>query len=131
MTYLRPYVNSVLKNHPHGDTFKEIRYHSHWVGSYIPPDPEEEEQTRAQEIFDVGVSIAIAAIFGGRSTRKLRNTSEEFEPLKQRLSELMDILDCSKDSIWLATYRVEEGASDCPYAVSVFEEYLKRCELNP
>ena len=99
MTYLRPYVNSMLKNHPHRDTFKEIRQHAYWVVTYIPPDPEEEEQTRAHRVLDIGVSIAIAAIFGGGSIRKRRNTSEEFEPLKQKLSELMDALDCCKDSI--------------------------------
>ena len=42
----------------------------------------------------------------------------------------MDILDCSKDSIWLATCMVEEGAVGCPLAVSAFEEYLEKCELN-
>ena len=25
VTYLRPYVNNMLKNHPHGDKFKEVR----------------------------------------------------------------------------------------------------------
>ena len=39
----------------------------------------------------------------------------------------MDVLDCSKDSIWLATYMIDEGASGCPLAVSAFEKYLEKC----
>ena len=52
MTYSRPYVNNMLRNHPHGDTFREIRDLSRWVQDYAPPipDPEEEEQTKAQKI---------------------------------------------------------------------------------
>lgn len=52
MTYLRPYVRNMLKNHPHGDTFKEIRGLARYVEAYVPPiaDPDEEEQTRAQKI---------------------------------------------------------------------------------
>ena len=40
----------------------------------------------------------------------------------------MDVLDCSKDSIWLATYMVEEGVTVCPLAVSAFEKYLEKCK---
>ena len=52
MTYLRSYVNKMLENHPHGDTFKQIRDLAPCVEAYVPPipDPEEEEQTRAQKI---------------------------------------------------------------------------------
>ena len=46
MAYLRLYVYNMLKNHPHGDKFKEIRRLAYSVGTYLPPipDPEEEEQ---------------------------------------------------------------------------------------
>ena len=52
MTYLRPYVNKMLENHPYGDTFKEIRDFACYVESDVPPipDPDEEEQSRAQKI---------------------------------------------------------------------------------
>ena len=40
---------------------------------------------------------------------------------------MMDVLDCSKDSIWLATYMIEEGVTVCPLAVSAFEKYLEKC----
>ena len=52
MTYLRPYVNNILKNHPQGGTFKEIRDLARYVESDVPPipDPDEEEQSRAQKI---------------------------------------------------------------------------------
>ena len=42
----------------------------------------------------------------------------------------MDVLDCSKDSIWLAPYMIEEGVTVCPYAVSVFEKYLEKCSYK-
>ena len=37
----------------------------------------------------------------------------------------MDVLDYSKESIWLATYMIEEGAPGCPLAVSGFEKHLE------
>ena len=42
----------------------------------------------------------------------------------------MDVLDCSKDSIWLAPYMIEEGVTVCPYAVSVFEKYFEKCSYK-
>ena len=36
-------------NHPHGDTFKEVRCLANCVETYIP-DPDKEEQTRTQKI---------------------------------------------------------------------------------
>ena len=66
---------------------------------------------------------------GGVSRGDIRreNYPKYHEQLKQKLSELMDVLDCSEDSIWLATYMIEEGVAVCPYAVSVFEKYLEQC----
>ena len=141
MTYSRPYVNNMLKNHPHGDTFKEIRELARYVKDYVPPipDPDEEEQTRAQKILysilDFVLSaITLVVISGGSGTVRIRSKSDirrenlpkYYEQLNQKLSELMDVLDYSKDSIWLATYMVEEGVTACPYAVSVFEKYLEK-----
>ena len=128
MTYLRPYVNKMLKNHPHGDIFEEIRGLARSIEAYVPPVPDPDE-TRAQKIL-YGTLNGFFMIAQGGPTR--RDIKEQYFPkyykqLNQKLSELMDVLDCSKDSIWLATYMIEEGASGCPYAVSVFEEYLERC----
>ena len=143
MTYSRPYANNMLKNSSHEDTFREIRDLSRLVEAYVPPipDPEEEEQTRAQKIlysnlkFMLGI-VELALITGSseggvrgrsRSDIKRENLPKYYEQLNQKLSELMDVLDCSKDSIWLATYMIEEGAAGCPLAVRAFEEYLEKC----
>ena len=143
MTYLRSYVNNMLKNHPYGDTFEEIRGLARYVEDYVTPipDPEEEDQTKAQKILDsilkiVGLSI-VSLVVGGsvrinrRSDIRRENLPKYYEKLNQNLSDLMDVLDCSKDSIWLATYMVEEGAPGCPLAVNVFKKYLEKCKLNP
>ena len=73
------------------------------------------------------VLIVLTDLAGGRRFRERRNNPKYFEPLKQKMSRLMDALDYSKDSIWLVTCMVEEGVSDCRYTVSVFEEYLEKC----
>ena len=142
MTYLRSYVNNMLKNHPHGNTFEEIRSLARYVEDYLPPipNPGEEEQTRAQKILDGGlklVDLSITSLIVGGSVRinsrsdiRRKNLPRYYEQLNQNLSELMDVLDCSKDSIWLATYMIEEGAPGCPLAVSAFEKYLEKCESN-
>ena len=62
-----------------------------------------------------------------KSDIKRENLPKYYEQLNQKLAELMDVLDCSKDSIWLATYMIEEGAAGCPLAVRAFEEYLEKC----
>ena len=132
MAYLRPYVNNMLKNHPHGDKFKEVRRLAYRVGTYIPPipDPEEEEQTKEQNLFLIGmiiISTIVTLLIDGEEHRSRGNDRKYFAPLRQKMSELMDVLDYSNDSIWLVTYMVEEGVSGCPYAVSVFEDYLEKC----
>ena len=121
----------MLKNHPHGDKFKEVRRLAYRVGTYIPPipDPEEEEQTKEQNLFLIGmiiISTIVSLLIDGEEHRSRGKDRKHFEPLKQKMSELMDVLDYSKDSIWLVTYMVEEGVSGCPYAVSVFEDYLEK-----
>ena len=137
MTYLRSYVNKMLENHPHGDTFKQIRDLAPCVEAYVPPipDPEEEEQTRAQKILYSILKFILriielsflSSLSGGsvmiksRSDIRRENLPKYYEQLNQKLTELMDVLDCSRDSLWLATYMVEEGVTVCPYAMSVFE----------
>ena len=53
MTYLRSYVNTMLKKHSHGEKFKDIRFLARHVETYEPPitDPHEEEQTNAQKSY--------------------------------------------------------------------------------
>ena len=144
MTYSRPYVNNMLRNHPHGEKFKEIRVLADRVGTYLPEATTNSEgklsyEEPQKELLKglALVSLIIGGMFllglsggnrpvGGRGRR--RNDPKYFDPLKDKLSELIDVLDQSNDSKWLATYMVEEGASGCPYAVSVFEEYLKQSE---
>ena len=132
MTYSRPYVNNMLKNHPHGGTFKEIRGLARSIKAYVPPIPDPDE-TRAQKILYGTLNAFFTIAGGGPSRRQIKEQSfpKDYEQLNQKLSELMDVLDCSKDSIWLATYMVEEGVTVCPLAVSAFEKYLEKCESNP
>ena len=131
LTYLRSYVNNMLKNHPHGETFKDIRFLARYVQDYEPPtpDPDEEEQTNAQKTLYTTLNIVLSILGGGpsRSDIKRKNLPRYYEELKQKMSELMDVLDCSEDSIWLATYMIEEGVPVCPYAVNFFEKYLEKC----
>ena len=128
MTYVRPYVNNMLKNHPHGETFKEIRFLARRIEAYVPPVPDPDE-TRAQKILYGTLNAFFLIAQGGPSRRKIKEQSfpKDYEQLNQKLSELMDVLDCSKDSIWLATYMIEEGVAVCPLAVSAFEKYLEKC----
>ena len=132
MTYSRPYVNNMLKNHPHGETFKEIRFLARRIEAYVPPVPDPDE-TRAQKILYGTLNALFLIAQGGPSRRQIKEQSfpKDYEQLNQKLSELMDVLDCSKDSLWLATYMVEEGVTVCPLAVSAFEKYLEKCESNP
>lgn len=128
MTYSRPYVNNMLKNHPHGDTFREIRGLARSIKACVPPVPDPDE-TRAQKILYGTLNVLFALAQGGPSRREIKeqNFPKCYEQLNQKLSELMDVLDCSKDSIWLVTYMVEEGVAVCPLAVSAFEKYLEKC----
>ena len=128
MTYVRAYLNNMLKNHPHGDTFKNIRYLARYIEAYVPPVPDP-DKTREQKIFISILKGFIMMLAGGqtRSDRREKNFPKYYEQLSQNLSELVDVLECSKDSIWLATYMIEEGAPGCPLAVSAFEEYLEKC----
>ena len=115
MTYVRPYVNNMLKNHPHGDTFEEIRGLARCIKAYVPPVPDPDE-TRAQKILYGTLNAFFMLAQGGPSRREIKeqNFPKYYEQLNQKLSELMDVLDCSKDSIWLATYMIEEGVTVCP-----------------
>ena len=98
----------------------------------MPPVPDPDE-TRAQKILYSILNGFFTMIGGGPTRRdiKEKNFPKYYEQLNQKLSDLMDALDCTKDSIWLATYMIEEGVIVCPLAVSAFEKYLEKCKLNP
>ena len=146
MTYIRPKMYKMMTNHIHGDKFKKTRDFAGYVESDVPPIPDpEEEQTSVQKILDsslkiIGLSITSLTVGGYVSVNsrseieredRQENLPKYYERLNQKLSELMDVLDYSKHSIWLATYMIEKGAPGCPLAVSAFEENLEKPELNP
>ena len=76
MTYVRPYVNNMLKSHPHGGTFKEIRYLARYIESYMPPVPDPDE-TRAQKILYSTLNGFFTMLLSGptRSDRMEKNLS--------------------------------------------------------
>ena len=92
----------MLKNHSHGDTFEEIRGLARSIEAYVPPVPDPDE-TRAKKVL-YGTLNAFFTIAQGGPTRrdiKEQNFSKYYEQLNQKLSELMGVLDCSKDSYGL------------------------------
>ena len=62
-----------------------------------------------------------------RSDVKRQSLPKYCEQLTEKLSELMDVLDCSKDSVWLAICMVEEGVTVCPLVGSAFRKHLEWC----
>ena len=100
MTYSRPYVNNMLKNHPYGETFKEIRFLARRIEAYVPPVPDPDE-TRAQKILYGTLNAFFSIAQGGPSRRDIKEQSfpKYYEQLNQKLSELMDVLDCSRDCL--------------------------------
>jgi hypothetical protein len=67
--------------------------------------------------------------FGDRYGGITRHTRDkDFKSLKDKLTALIEVLDKSDDSQWLATYMIEEGASRCDLALEMFKDYLKWCK---
>ena len=77
----------------------------------------------------IQLKIILKILAGGQSRSDIRRESlpRYYEELSQKLPELMDVLDCSKDSIWFAIYMIEEGAPGCPLAVNSFEKHFEQC----
>ena len=75
------------------------------------------------------LNVILITLDGGVSRGDIKRGSlpKYYEKLNQKLSELMDVLECYKDSIWLATYMIEEGAPGCPLPVSAFRKLLEQC----
>ena len=141
MTYLRPYVNNMLRNHPHGEKFKEIRDLADRVGTCLPeeitnPESKLSYESRQKELFK-GWALASLLIEGvflltfSGNTRSYygerhRNDPKYFDPLKQKLSDLMDVLDQSKIQnsflhIWCK--KEHQAAPMSSASLKVFETY--------
>ena len=152
MGYLRPYLNEMLEKHPQGREFEEVRFLARHIGSYRPDKdvvPKEEADPKETPIgkilpqigfmlglgkFDAGGGFRLSlggigdryAANDGRSTR--HSPDKDFKSLKDKLTALIEALDKSEDSQWLATYMIEEGASRCDLALEMFGDYLNWCK---
>ena len=152
MGYLRPYLNEMLEKHPQGREFEEVRFLARHIGSYRPDKdvvPKEEADPKETPIgkilpligvisgigsYDAGGGFRLS--FGGLGDRYRNNRGgatrhspdEDFKSLKDKLIALIEALDKSEDSQWLATYMIEEGASRCDLALEMFKDYLKWCK---
>ena len=152
MGYLRPYLNEMLEKHPQGREFEEVRFLARHIGSYRPDKdvvPKEEADPKETPIGKILPLIGVISgfgsynagegfrlSFGGLGDRYRNNRGgatrhspdKDFKSLKDKLTALIEALDKSEDSQWLATYMIEEGASRCDLALEMFKDYLKWCK---
>ena len=132
MGYLRPYLNEMLEKHPQGREFEEVRFLARHIGSYRPDKdvvPKEEADPKETPIGKIIGTISYAFSLGDNDTYKNSNARDkDFKSLKDKLTALIEALDKSEDSQWLATYMIEEGASRCDLALEMFKDYLKWCK---
>ena len=132
MGYLRPYLNEMLEKHPQGREFKEVRFLARQIRSYRPDKdvvPIEEADPKETPIGKIIGTISYAFSLGDNDTYKNSNARDkDFKSLKDKLTALIEALDKSEDSQWLATYMIEEGASRCDLALEMFKDYLKWCK---
>ena len=141
MGYLRAYLNEMLEKHPQGREFEEVRFLARQIRSYRPDKdvvPKEEADPKETPIGKIIGAIsyyfigAISYYFGlGDNDTYGKNSNardKDFKSLKDKLTALIEALDKSEDSQWLATYMIEEGASRCDLALEMFKDYLKWCK---
>ena len=132
MGYLRPYLNEMLEKHPQGREFEEVRFLARQIRSYRPDKdvvPIEEADPKETPIGKIIGTISYAFSLGDNDTYKNSNARDkDFKSLKDKLTALIEALDKSEDSQWLATYMIEEGASRCDLALEMFKDYLKWCK---
>ena len=134
--------------HPQGREFERVRFLARHIGSYRPDKdvvPKEEADPKEALIGKILSYIGLMSGFGswdaggefrfdsfglgdryGRYTR--HSPDKDFKSLKDKLTALIEALDKSEDSQWLATYMIEEGASRCDLALEMFKDYLKWCK---
>ena len=132
MGYIRAYLNEMLEKHPQGREFKEVRFLARQIRSYRPDKdvvPIEEADPKETPIGKIIGTISYAFSLGDNDTYKNSNARDkDFKSLKDKLTALIEALDKSEDSQWLATYMIEEGASRCDLALEMFKDYLKWCK---
>ena len=132
MGYLRAYLNEMLEKHPQGREFEEVRFLARQIRSYRPDKdvvPIEEADPKETPIGKIIGTISYAFSLGDNDTYKNSNARDkDFKSLKDKLTALIEALDKSEDSQWLATYMIEEGASRCDLALEMFKDYLKWCK---
>ena len=132
MGYLRTYVNEMLEKHPQGREFEEVRFLARQIRSYRPDKdvvPIEEADPKETPIGKIIGTISYAFSLGDNDTYENSNARDkDFKSLKDKLTALIEALDKSEDSQWLATYMIEEGASRCDLALEMFKDYLKWCK---
>ena len=132
MGYLRAYLNEMLEKHPQGREFEEVRFLARQIRSYRPDKdvvPIEEADPKETPIGKIIGTISYAFSLGDNDTYENSNARDkDFKSLKDKLTALIEALDKSEDSQWLATYMIEEGASRCDLALEMFKDYLKWCK---
>ena len=93
---------------------------------------EEDDASYGDDFFpEMNISVGGDNVFlgGDRYRGATRHTRDkDFKSLKDKLTALIEALDNSEDSQWLATYMIEEGASRCDLALEMFKDYLKWCK---
>ncbi len=143
MTYLRSYVNDMLKKHPEGEGFKLIRKAARRAGNLHPREATE------LETVSLGILEIVAffvPLFWGASRFSSSSISlpgdndvtpppdekrlKVFADLRAQVSEFIQLLDKSKETQWLAQYMVDEGASCCDVVQEMFKEYLEDCQTT-
>ena len=132
MGYLRAYLNEMLEKHPQGREFEEVRFLARQIRSYRPDKdvvPIEEADPKETPIGKIIGTISYAFSLGDNDTYENSNARDkDFKSLKDKLTALIEALDKSEDSQWLATYMIEEGASRCDLALEMFKDYLNWCK---
>ena len=130
MTYLRSYVNTMLKNHTYGDEFRSIRDLSNVEGS--PYNYRDESVSLKILGFSINILLSLIGfgpgVFGGRSHHRSQRKYDATEEALAKTSKLIKQLDSSNDSQWLATYMVEEGIRNCEKTKEMFEKYIESCK---
>ena len=149
MTYVRPYVNQVLKKHPLGKEFRIIRelilhyeegpnavlaslnnvidYQGPYKGTYQGPYRNFYVNRFLRIIFSLFTSRSRSGMVIGH-TNKARRCAEE---ATKRVEILLKYLDQSKDSQWIVTYMLEDPLRRAPVISSTFtEENFYRPVIN-
>ena len=142
MTYLRSYLNDMLKKHPQGEGFKLIRKAARRAGNLHPREATE------LETVSLGILQLVSLFFPLFWTASFYNSNfrlpddnasptppdekklRVFADLRIQVSEFIRSLDNSEESQWLAQYMVDEGASCCDVVKDMFKEYLANCQMS-